>query len=77
MPPINRLWVRHRAAFLLAKPFSTGTSCVGRAHPGISLCPMVVDRLSVASWISPKVRKGDASPLQGRGLFAVEPSANR
>ena len=34
---------------------------------------MAADRSSVASWISPKVRKGDPSQLHGRGLFAVEP----
>ena len=34
---------------------------------------MATDRPSVASWISPKVRKGDPSRLHGRGLFAVEP----
>lgn len=29
----------------------------------------------VASWISPKARKGEPSPIAGRGLFAVEPIA--
>jgi SET domain-containing protein len=28
---------------------------------------------SVASWISPKARKGQPSRISGRGLFAVEP----
>jgi hypothetical protein len=30
---------------------------------------------TVASWISPKARKGDPSGIAGRGLFAVEPIA--
>jgi uncharacterized protein len=34
---------------------------------------MSADHPSVASWISPKARKGDSSQLHGRGLFAVEP----
>ena len=34
---------------------------------------MAADRPSVASWISPKVRKGDPSRLHRRGLFALEP----
>jgi uncharacterized protein len=34
---------------------------------------MTADHPSVASWISPKARKGDPSQLHGRGLFAVEP----
>jgi SET domain-containing protein len=29
----------------------------------------------VASWISPRARKGDPSAVAGRGLFAVEPIA--
>src|SRR5215213_1587551 len=29
----------------------------------------------VASWISPKARKGGRSTIEGRGLFAVEPVA--
>jgi hypothetical protein len=31
--------------------------------------------MTVASWISPKARKGDPSGIAGRGLFAVEPLA--
>jgi len=31
----------------------------------------------VASWISPKARKGEPSPIAGRGLFAVAPVAAR
>jgi uncharacterized protein len=34
---------------------------------------MPADRPLVASWISPKVKKGDPSRLHGRGLFALEP----
>jgi uncharacterized protein len=34
---------------------------------------MAANRSSVASWISPKVRKAEASRLHGRGLFAAEP----
>ncbi|MEY2430786.1 MAG: hypothetical protein QOC92_511 [Acidimicrobiaceae bacterium] len=30
---------------------------------------------TIASWISPKARKGQASEIAGRGLFAVEPIA--
>ncbi len=32
-------------------------------------------RPTVASWISPKARKGGVSTIAGRGLFAVEPIA--
>jgi SET domain-containing protein len=31
--------------------------------------------MTVATWISPKARKGDPSGIAGRGLFAVEPIA--
>lgn len=31
----------------------------------------------VASWISPKARKGEPSPIAGRGLFATAPIATR
>jgi uncharacterized protein len=31
----------------------------------------------VASWISPKARKGEPSPIAGRGLFAVSPIGAR
>src|SRR6476620_5364266 len=30
---------------------------------------------SVASWLSPKARKGQPSTIEGRGLFAVAPIA--
>jgi SET domain-containing protein len=30
-------------------------------------------RPSVASWISPKARKGGSSPIEGRGVHALEP----
>jgi uncharacterized protein len=34
---------------------------------------MAAQGTSVASWVSPKVKKGDPSRLHGRGLFAAEP----
>ena len=33
----------------------------------------VASEVAVASWISPKARKGQPSRISGRGLFAVEP----
>src|SRR5689334_23142696 len=30
---------------------------------------------SVSSWVTPKARKGQASAIAGRGLFALEPIA--
>ncbi len=46
----------------------------GAVVPALSCC-MPADRPLVASWISPKVKKGDPSRLHGRGLFALEPIA--
>src|SRR5688500_19112350 len=53
---------------------SSATAAFGTPshHEGAPLSESV---LPIASWISPKARKGLPSGIAGRGLFAVEPIA--
>ena len=51
------------------------TSTVHRSHRARNVCDCYALPVMVASWISPKARKGVVSGIAGRGLVAIEPIA--